>query len=42
MKNWCYLFGGSGGQESTNDAMLEILKNELDFKLVHITGKTTL
>ncbi|MDY2986212.1 MAG: undecaprenyldiphospho-muramoylpentapeptide beta-N-acetylglucosaminyltransferase [Peptoniphilus sp.] len=32
-------FGGSGGQESTNDAMLEILKNELDFKLVHITGK---
>lgn len=32
-------FGGSGGQESTNEAMLEILKNELDFKLVHITGK---
>lgn len=32
-------FGGSGGQESTNDAMLDILKKNFDFKLVHITGK---
>ncbi|WBW49268.1 UDP-N-acetylglucosamine--N-acetylmuramyl-(pentapeptide) pyrophosphoryl-undecaprenol N-acetylglucosamine transferase [Peptoniphilus equinus] len=32
-------FGGSGGQESTNNAMLELLKTELDFKLMHITGK---
>lgn len=33
-------FGGSGGQESTNDAMIEMLKNhDIDFNLVHITGK---
>ncbi|WP_455257000.1 undecaprenyldiphospho-muramoylpentapeptide beta-N-acetylglucosaminyltransferase [Peptoniphilus asaccharolyticus] len=32
-------FGGSGGQESTNDAVLDILKKKFDFKLVHITGK---
>ena len=34
-------FGGSGGQESTNEAIIEILKNgmNIDFKLIHITGK---
>lgn len=34
-------FGGSGGQESTNEAVLEIMKNHehLNFHLVHITGK---
>ncbi len=33
-------FGGSGGQESTNDAILDMLKkHELDFFLLHITGK---
>ncbi|MDO5041182.1 MAG: undecaprenyldiphospho-muramoylpentapeptide beta-N-acetylglucosaminyltransferase [Peptoniphilus sp.] len=34
-------FGGSGGQESTNDAILGILKSdkEIDFKLYHVTGK---
>ena len=34
-------FGGSGGQESTNDAIIEIIKSEknLDFKLIHITGR---
>lgn len=32
-------FGGSGGQESTNEAMLELLQNHIDFKIVHITGK---
>lgn len=32
-------FGGSGGQESTNDAVLEMLKSPLDFHLTHITGK---
>lgn len=34
-------FGGSGGQESTNEAILEIMENykELPFHLVHITGK---
>lgn len=34
-------FGGSGGQESTNEAVLEIMKKHpsLSFHLVHITGK---
>ncbi|ERT65153.1 MULTISPECIES: undecaprenyldiphospho-muramoylpentapeptide beta-N-acetylglucosaminyltransferase [Peptoniphilus] len=34
-------FGGSGGQESTNDAIIEIIKSrtELPFRLIHITGK---
>lgn len=34
-------FGGSGGQESTNEAILEIMGHykELPFHLVHITGK---
>lgn len=32
-------FGGSGGQESTNEAMIEIMKENFDFKIVHITGK---
>lgn len=34
-------FGGSGGQESTNEAILEIMEHyeELPFHLVHITGK---
>ncbi len=34
-------FGGSGGQESTNDAILGILKSgkEINFKLYHVTGK---
>lgn len=33
-------FGGSGGQESINDAVLEILEKGLDpnIKLIHITG----
>ncbi|WP_308533873.1 undecaprenyldiphospho-muramoylpentapeptide beta-N-acetylglucosaminyltransferase [uncultured Peptoniphilus sp.] len=36
-----FSFGGSGGQESTNDVLKEILKDQkdLDFKLVHVTGK---
>lgn len=35
-------FGGSGGQESTNNALLEILNSEVDipFHLIHITGKS--
>lgn len=34
-------FGGSGGQESTNEAIIEILKSgrDIDFNLIHITGK---
>ncbi|MDY3118612.1 MAG: undecaprenyldiphospho-muramoylpentapeptide beta-N-acetylglucosaminyltransferase [Peptoniphilus sp.] len=34
-------FGGSGGQESTNEAVLEIMERHprLNFHLVHITGK---
>ncbi|MDD7363135.1 MAG: undecaprenyldiphospho-muramoylpentapeptide beta-N-acetylglucosaminyltransferase [Peptoniphilus sp.] len=34
-------FGGSGGQESTNDAVIEIMNSHetLPFHLVHITGK---
>ncbi|MGO3751439.1 MAG: undecaprenyldiphospho-muramoylpentapeptide beta-N-acetylglucosaminyltransferase [Peptoniphilaceae bacterium] len=34
-------FGGSGGQESTNEAMIELIKSNktIDFKLCHITGK---
>ena len=34
-------FGGSGGQESTNEAVIEILKSgkNIDFRLIHITGK---
>ncbi|CDZ74741.1 UDP-N-acetylglucosamine-N-acetylmuramyl-(pentapeptide) pyrophosphoryl-undecaprenol N-acetylglucosamine transferase [Peptoniphilus sp. ING2-D1G] len=34
-------FGGSGGQESTNEAVLDILKSDrkIDFKLYHVTGK---
>lgn len=34
-------FGGSGGQESTNEAVIEIIKQGLniDFNLIHITGK---
>ncbi|WP_138159317.1 undecaprenyldiphospho-muramoylpentapeptide beta-N-acetylglucosaminyltransferase [Peptoniphilus catoniae] len=34
-------FGGSGGQESTNEAIIGILKGEYkrDFKLYHVTGK---
>ena len=34
-------FGGSGGQESTNEAIIEILKSgkNIDFNLIHITGK---
>lgn len=34
-------FGGSGGQESTNEAVLEIMKEhkDLPFHLIHITGK---
>lgn len=34
-------FGGSGGQESTNEAILQMLKDhpKLDFDLIHITGK---
>lgn len=34
-------FGGSGGQESTNDAILDIIKSgyEFNFKMTHITGR---
>ena len=34
-------FGGSGGQESTNDAIKEIIKShdKLPFHLIHITGR---
>lgn len=34
-------FGGSGGQESTNEAIIEILKSgkEIGYNLIHITGK---
>ena len=33
-------FGGSGGQESTNEAIINILKSDydIDFRLYHITG----
>lgn len=36
-----FSFGGSGGQESTNEAIKEIInsKEKLDFKLIHITGR---
>lgn len=36
-----FSFGGSGGQESTNDAILEILEKnkKLPFKLIHVTGR---
>ncbi|EFI42181.1 undecaprenyldiphospho-muramoylpentapeptide beta-N-acetylglucosaminyltransferase [Peptoniphilus sp. oral taxon 386] len=35
-------FGGSGGQESTNEAVIDIIKSKKDinFKFMHITGKT--
>lgn len=34
-------FGGSGGQESTNEAVIDIIKEgfDIDFKFTHITGK---
>lgn len=34
-------FGGSGGQESTNEAIIDILKSnkKIDYRLIHITGK---
>lgn len=33
-------FGGSGGQESTNEAILDMMKTKnIDFRLTHITGK---
>lgn len=40
-EKFVFSFGGSGGQESTNDAILEILnnKNDLPFKLTHVTGR---
>lgn len=40
-EKFVFSFGGSGGQESTNDAILEILKEnkELPFKLTHVTGR---
>jgi UDP-N-acetylglucosamine--N-acetylmuramyl-(pentapeptide) pyrophosphoryl-undecaprenol N-acetylglucosamine transferase len=40
-EKFVFSFGGSGGQESTNDAMIEILNkyDELPFKLVHVTGR---
>lgn len=36
-----FSFGGSGGQESTNEAMIELLHahRQLPFRLVHVTGK---
>lgn len=40
-EQFVFSFGGSGGQESTNDAILEILnkKEKLPFKLTHVTGR---
>lgn len=40
-EKFVFSFGGSGGQESTNDAILEILnkKEKLPFKLTHVTGR---
>ncbi|MDU7114058.1 MAG: UDP-N-acetylglucosamine--N-acetylmuramyl-(pentapeptide) pyrophosphoryl-undecaprenol N-acetylglucosamine transferase, partial [Peptoniphilus harei] len=40
-EKFVFSFGGSGGQESTNDAILEILKKKekLPFKLTHVTGR---
>ena len=40
-EKFVFSFGGSGGQESTNDAIIEILnKNEkLPFRLTHVTGR---
>lgn len=40
-EKFVFSFGGSGGQESTNDAILEILskKEKLSFKLTHVTGR---
>ncbi len=40
-EKFVFSFGGSGGQESTNDAILEILNNKSDlpFKLTHVTGR---
>lgn len=36
-----FSFGGSGGQESTNEAIKEIIKSKekINFKLIHITGR---
>lgn len=40
-EKFVFSFGGSGGQESTNDAILGILKENknLPFKLTHVTGR---
>lgn len=40
-EKFVFSFGGSGGQESTNNAILEILKKKekLPFKLTHVTGR---
>lgn len=40
-EKFVFSFGGSGGQESTNDAILEIInkKEKLPFKLTHVTGR---
>ncbi|MEQ3346134.1 undecaprenyldiphospho-muramoylpentapeptide beta-N-acetylglucosaminyltransferase [Peptoniphilus senegalensis] len=40
-EKFVFSFGGSGGQESTNDTILEILnkKEKLPFKLTHVTGR---
>lgn len=37
-----YSFGGSGGQKSLNDAMIEVIKNNKNnkkIKILHVTGK---
>jgi len=40
-EKFVFSFGGSGGQESTNDAILQILNSNepLPFKLTHVTGR---
>lgn len=40
-EKFVFSFGGSGGQESTNKAIKEILQKnfKIDFKLVHVTGR---
>lgn len=40
-EKFVFSFGGSGGQESTNEAIKEILQKnfKIGFKLVHVTGR---
>lgn len=40
-EKFVFSFGGSGGQESTNDAIIEIINSgeDIPFKLTHVTGR---